>query len=425
MNSKNKRVNRRLSFWLVLIIWILCAGLGFVLTSLWINPHVKVFFNKDYWSALAGIEKSLRLVHHEYVDRNKSNFDNLKLLAINGMVEGLDRHSQFFDKTQYKNFQDNTKRRYVGIGIMIRKNPQGVMVTRVFENSPASSSGLKIGDIITHVNGHLIRGQELEEVSEQIKGVAATEVAIRLLTNSENSQQLLITRQEIKISSVDGSKIDENGTAYLRIVQFTETSGKEVNECLQMFQEKGLKRLIIDLRDNSGGLLLAALELVELFVPAEKLILSVKGSEPMNLRKFKSSKDGPFVDLPLAILINEKSASASEIVAGSLSKSKRALLVGEKSFGKGSVQTIFPLSDGCGMKLTTATYFFSDGSTADVTGLVPDHFIPCSEHNETKLSLQRNYEDFETEETFEERFGFSKIKDEQLQFAKRIIMSVQ
>ena len=135
--------------------------------------------------------------------------------------------------------------------------------------------------------------------------------------------------------------------------------------------------------------------------------------------------EGKFVDLPLVILLNEKSASASEIVAGSLSKSKRATLVGETSYGKGSVQTIFPLSNGCGMKLTTAMYYFIDGSTADGKGVEPDHYVPCSEQNETKLSLQRYAGGIQSQDRFEELFGFSKIEDEQLRFAKKVVVDLK
>ena len=390
-----------------------------------LNPSLRVVFSPDYWQALSGIEKSFRLVHFEYVDRNKSNFNNLASLAINGMIQGLDRHSQFFEAEEYKSFQENTKRSYVGIGIMIRNNSQGVVVTRVFKDSPANIAGLKVGDIITHVNEQSIEGQDLEQVSIMIKGIEGSEVIIRKLDFSGISKTLTVTRTEIQVASVDCIKIDQNGTGYLHITQFTERTGKEVKSCLEKFLDKGLTRLIVDLRDNSGGLLNGAVEVIQLFVPAGEQILTIKGRDDAGRREFRSKIEGKFVDLPLVILLNEKSASASEIVAGSLSKSKRATLVGETSYGKGSVQTIFPLSNGCGMKLTTAMYYFIDGSTADGKGVEPDHYVPCSEQNETKLSLQRYAGGIQSQDRFEELFGFSKIEDEQLRFAKKVVVDLK
>ena len=269
-----------------------CITLGFGLTSLVLNPSLRVVFSPDYWQALSGIEKSFRLVHFEYVDRNKSNFNNLASLAINGMIQGLDRHSQFFEAEEYKSFQENTKRSYVGIGIMIRNNSQGVVVTRVFKDSPANIAGLKVGDIITHVNEQSIEGQDLEQVSIMIKGIEGSEVIIRKLDFSGISKTLTVTRTEIQVASVDCIKIDQNGTGYLHITQFTERTGKEVKSCLEKFLDKGLTRLIVDLRDNSGGLLNGAVEVIQLFVPAGEQILTIKGRDDAGRREFRSKNRG-------------------------------------------------------------------------------------------------------------------------------------
>ena len=408
--------------WLVILpVWLSCAFLGFVLMSLYINPAARLFFKLDYWKAILQFEESLRLVHTEYVDPNKSDLFQLSTQAVNGMLEGLDRHSRFFDSTEYKVFNDDTHRRYVGIGIMIRKVDRGIMVTRVFSQSPAEIAGIQIGDVIDQVNAQPIEEIDLETVSNKIKGIAGTTVKLSITDLKNRAKILEVAREQITISSLDISRIDENGTAYMHLVQFTERSGEEVRDQLIAFEDSGFKNLILDLRDNSGGLLSGAIDVASLFLPTDELIVSVRGRKKVQKRDFKSRKIKKFLNIPMIILLNEGSASASEIVAGALSKSKRAVLVGEKSFGKGSVQTIYPLDLGSGMKLTTAMYFFTDGSTIHETGIEPDHPIPCSEENETKLRLQRYAKNIQDSGEYQRLLGFEEVDDQQLEKAYSLL----
>lgn len=384
--------------------------MGFALAMLWVNPSLRSWFDADYWSAMSRFEESLRLTHSKYVDENQSAFDQLAERAIEGMVDGLDRHSSYYSPVQYEAFQDDTHRRYLGIGVMIRKVERGVVLTKVFPGGPAEEAGLEVGECILEAQGESLKELELEGISSRIKGAKDSFVSLLVLGRDETRREVEVRRDEIEVSSVEGAKLDENGTGYLHLIQFTGRSAEEIRLALRGFGEKGMSRLILDLRDNSGGLLSAAIEVADLFLPPDQLIVSVRGRDGVNLREFNSVTSKPF-SVPLVILLNEGSASASEIVAGALSVLGRAQLVGEKSYGKGSVQTVFPLGHGAGLRLTTAMYFLPDGSTIHEQGIEPDLLVSCNESNETKLRLQWNVNQELNDKEFEELFGFRRIPD--------------
>jgi carboxyl-terminal processing protease len=233
-----------------------------------------------------------------------------------------------------------------------------------------------------------------------------------------------VNRKEINVSSVEGVQVDENGTGYLRLVQFTSRSGDEFSKAMKELRDKGMKNLILDLRDNSGGLLSAAIDITQLFISNGQVVVSIKGREKENIRKFTASSEEGYPDVPLIVLMNEGSASASEIVGGALSVLGRARIVGEKSFGKGSVQTIFPVADQSGLRLTTAMYFLPDGSTIHDQGIEPDILVECSDENETKLRIQRYSQEVLDDKSFEQQFGFYPIADVQLQKAKELLSNL-
>lgn len=414
---------RRVNWWLVLPIWLICALIGFTVSNLLLDPTKRTFLDLDYWKALLQIEESLRVINAEYVDLNKSRFLSLSSFAISGITKSLDTHSRFFDSVEFNHFNEDTHRVYAGIGIMIRKESEGIIITRVFPNSPAENEGLSVGEIITHVDNEAIQGLDLDDVSVRIKGLVGTKVELVVQDIKKRNRKIEIERNQIKIASLDHAQMDDNGILYLHLLQFTEESGEEIERYLSRYKHKNvLKGLILDLRDNSGGLLKGAIDVSSLFLPKGKEIVSIRGRELSRERSFRSLKQSKYTDIPLVILINQGSASASEIVAGSLSKLGRAILVGEKTFGKGSVQTIYPLKYGAGMKLTTAMYFFSDGTTIHETGILPDHDIPCSDEIEGKLRLQRHAKDAISNEQFQKLFGFQKVKDTRREYAKDFLM---
>ena len=396
--------------------------LSFLLCKVWLDPSKQSFFDSEYWNALFRFGESLRITNALYVDKNKSDYSQLTDIAISGMVTELDRHSSYYTPKQYTAFKDDTHRRYVGIGVMIRKVEEGVLVTRVFPGGPAEESGLSVGEYITKVEDEVLAGWELAEVSKRIKGEENTSVQITVRSILGEMRGISVLRKKINISSVEGMNVDQNGTAYIRLVQFTSRSGSEFKEAISDLKEKGMKRLILDLRDNSGGLLSAAIEITECFLSKGQLIVSIKGRKANDVRDYHSSTEENLSDIPMVVLMNEGSASASEIVGGALSVLDRAPIIGEQSFGKGSVQTIFPMEDESGLRLTTAMYFLPDGSTIHEEGIEPQFKVDCSDENETKLRIQRYSQDIMTRETFEKQFGFIPIVDLQLGKAEEVLL---
>ena len=396
--------------------------LSFLLCKVWLDPSKQSFFDSEYWNALFRFGESLRITNALYVDKNKSDYSQLTDIAISGMVTELDRHSSYYTPKQYTAFKDDTHRRYVGIGVMIRKVEEGVLVTRVFPGGPAEESGLSVGEYITKVEDEVLAGWELAEVSKRIKGEENTSVQITVRSILGEMRGISVLRKKINISSVEGMNVDQNGTAYIRLVQFTSRSGSEFKEAISDLKEKGMKRLILDLRDNSGGLLSAAIEITECFLSKGQLIVSIKGRKANDVRDYHSNTEENLSDIPMVVLMNEGSASASEIVGGALSVLDRAPIIGEQSFGKGSVQTIFPMEDKSGLRLTTAMYFLPDGSTIHEEGIEPQFKVDCSDENETKLRIQRYSQDIMTRETFEKQFGFIPIVDLQLGKAEEVLL---
>ena len=255
---------------------IVSGAVGFGLAMIFVNPESRSLLDPGYWGAMNRFEESLRLAHGKRVDENQSDFRALADRAIDGMVSGLDRHSSYYTPLEYKAFQDDTHRRYLGVGVMIRMVDKGVLLTKVFPGGPAQKAGLKVGEFILGVNGESVEGWTLEEVSSKVKGEKGTFVDL-LLAFDGKKEPFASGRDEIEISSVEEASVDEDGTGYLHLIQFTERTAQEVKEALNELKSKGMVRLILDLRDNSGGLLSAAIEVTDIFLERDRLIVSVKG----------------------------------------------------------------------------------------------------------------------------------------------------
>jgi len=422
---KGKRVLPRKFF-----LWIIGSGLisslaGFSFAHFWYNPSSRAWIEIEFWQQWLRFGETLRLSHVEYHDLNQSKYENLTDQAINGMISNLDRHSSYYTPIQYKAFQEDSHRQYFGIGIVIRKIKEGVLISKVFTGGPAEDSGLQVGDLILKVSGQSIADLELSEISSKIKGVAGSSVMIEI-SRHQVTHRLDVKRGQIQVSTVERYEVDKDQTGYLHLIQFSSRSSDEVSSALTAMKKQGMKRLILDLRDNSGGLLSSAIEVAAFFLPADQLVVELKGRDLEEFRSFRTKPTFPKIDVPMVVLINESSASASEIVAGALSILGRAKTLGEKSYGKGSVQTVFKLSDQSGLRLTTAMYYFPDGSTIHEQGVMPEYLVECSDENESKLRIQRNFnqklmEDYE----FDDLFGFAPIEDVQRKEANRVLLEME
>jgi len=309
--------------------------------------------------------------------------------AINGMVGSLDPHSGYLDPAAYRELREGTEGRFVGLGIEIGQSDEGyVEIVAPMEDSPAERAGIQAGDLITRIDGADVRGLGLEEAVKRMRGTPGTRVTLTIARGSA-PQPLVLTveRQEIVQKSVK-AKVVEPGYAWLRISQFQEPTVDDMAAKLAELarKEPQLKGLVLDLRNDPGGLLPGAIGVSSAFLPKEELIVSTKGQLPDSNQAFYGRREfyaprgaDPLAKLPaqlktvpMVVLVNGGSASASEIVAGALQDYKRAIIMGSQTFGKGSVQTLRPLSPDTAIKLTTARYYTPKGRPIQATGIVPD-----------------------------------------------------
>lgn len=331
--------------------------------------------NLNKFEAARRFSQVLDLVERNYV----KDVTQIELInaAVKGMLQGLDPHSTFMTADEYKEMQETTSGEFFGVGIEISlENGQVVVVTPI-EDTPAFRAGVQPGDVILSIDGQPAQELSLQEVVSRIRGAKGTEVELGILhSDAKSPQNVRIVRDSIPLVSVK-SKPLEDGYYWVRLTRFSERTTDELKDALrQAFKEsresgEGLKGIVLDLRNNPGGLLDQAVSVSDTFLK-DGAIVSIKGREENAQRTYNARKQEDDVDVPMVVLINAGSASASEIVAGALRDQKRALIVGERSFGKGSVQNIIPLADGSGLKLTVALYYTPNGSSIQAEGIVPD-----------------------------------------------------
>ncbi len=327
------------------------------------------------------------MVKSDYVEQ----VDEKKLItdAISGMVAGLDPHSQYFDKKSFKEFREGTTGKFVGVGIEIGMEDGLVKVVSPIEGSPAFRAGLKSGDLITKIDETMVKGLTLDQAVKRMRGEPGTKVQLMVFRKAETrSFPVTIVREEIRAVSVR-SKMVEPGYAWLRVSQFQDRTVDDfVRRVEDLYkQDPNLKGIVLDLRNDPGGLLEASVAISAAFLPSDVTVVSTNGQIPESKAVFKASPDSymrrggndplkrlpeALKSVPLVVLVNEGSASASEIVAGALQDNKRATIMGAQTFGKGSVQTVRQLSADTALKITTARYYTPSGRSIQAKGIVPD-----------------------------------------------------
>jgi len=302
---------------------------------------------------------ALAAVDREYVEPVAS--DRIIYDSINGMLQTLDPHSSFFDPKQYALMRERQTGSYYGIGLSILTINGDVTAMSVFEGSPAHKAGLRRGDVIARVNGQSARNWTTDETAAKLKGPKGTKVNISI--RRPGYDQLIdmeVERDAVNIVTVQGVFMLDQETGYIKLSDFSETSGKEVADALDQLKSKGMKRLVFDLRDNPGGPLDQAIRIANFFIPRGELIVYLRGRVP-NLDQDYRGEDDPIFSGPMIVLTSRNSASASEIVSGALQDHDRALIVGEETFGKALVQSVYKISEGAGLALTTGRYFTPSG----------------------------------------------------------------
>ncbi|MDA8444880.1 S41 family peptidase [Paracidovorax valerianellae] len=350
------------------------------------------------------------LVKTDYVEP----VDDKKLItdAISGMVSSLDPHSQYFDKKSFKEFREGTSGRFVGVGIEITQEDGLIKVVSPIEGSPAFRAGLKTNDLITKIDDTAVKGLALNDAVKRMRGEPSTQVTLTIFRKDESRTfPVTITREEIKTQSVKG-KVIEPGYGWIRLSQFQERTVDDfVRKIEEVYrQEPNLKGLVLDLRNDPGGLLDAAVAVSAAFLPENVTVVTTDGQLAESKATFKAAPEfyqrrgngdplrrlpAALKSVPLVVLVNEGSASASEIVAGALQDHKRATIMGSQTFGKGSVQTVRPLGPDTGIKLTTARYYTPSGKSIQAKGIVPDVMVDESAEGDVYASLRMREADLE------------------------------
>ena len=296
----------------------------------------------------------LHLVQQDYVDPKEVDYESLLYNAIEGMVSSLDPYSSFLDPREYESMRETTEGQFGGLGIVVTVRDGTLTVVAPIEGTPGSRAGLMAEDRIVKIEGQPTKEKKLSQAVRLLKGDPGTDVTLTIYRpETDETKTLTIERDVIKVPSVKDTQAIGDNIGYIRITQFDERTVDELKGALSELNSNGMEALILDLRNNPGGLLTSAVDVASLFLEEGQLVVFTEGRRPSQTTKYFTENGGFYPDMPVVILTNEGSASAAEIVAGCLQDTGRAILVGSKTFGKGSVQNVIKLQDGSALRLTT------------------------------------------------------------------------
>jgi carboxyl-terminal processing protease len=380
----------------------LTAGLFFCLChATWgaTDPEPAAVSTKENgYSEIATFAKAVELIRQDYVDGQKVSYHDLVYAAMKGMLSSLDPHSQFMDPDDFKDMQDDTRSRFNGLGVEVSVKDGLLTVVTPMEDTPAAKAGIQAGDQILKINGASTEKLGLQDAIEVLRGQPGQKVTLTILRPSTKEiKDYALERKEIKVQSVKGGHLlDPELTGpfkvgYVRIVQFNEPTADEFAKTLDSLQKEGMQALVLDLRNNPGGLLNCAVDVLGQFLPPNTKVVSTQGrafSQQHDYSTPGNAKERP--RFPLVVLVNEGSASGSEIVAGALKDLHRAIVVGETTFGKGSVQNVMQLPDGSALRFTTAKYYTPSKTVIQGNGVVPNILVPLTPEQDRAVTALRN-----------------------------------
>ncbi len=350
------------------------------------------------YAEIATFAKAVELIRQDYVDGNKVSYHDLIYAAIKGMLSSLDPHSQFMDPGDFKDMQDDTRSRFNGLGVEVAIKDSLLTVITPMEDTPAAKAGILAGDQILKINGVSTEKLGLQDAVDVLRGAPGQKITLTILRpSSKEIKDYPLERKEIKVQSVKGARLlDPELTgpfkvAYVRIVQFNEPTAEEFGKTLDDLQKQGMQALVLDLRNNPGGLLNSAVDVLGQFLPPNTKVVSTQGRASSQKHDYSTpvgTKARPH--FPLVVLVNEGSASGSEIVAGALKDLHRAIVVGETTFGKGSVQNVMQMPDGSALRFTTAKYYTPSKTVIQGNGVVPNILVPLTAEQSRAVAAMRN-----------------------------------
>src|SRR5271154_4295084 len=340
----------------------------------------------------------LEKVRSSYVDGTNLTYHDLVSSALKGMVGSLDPHSEFLDADDYQQLQDDTEGQFGGLGLEVVMKDGFVTIVSPMDDSPGFRAGILSGDRIVKVEGQSVEKVPLTDVVDELRGKPGTKVTVTIERPPAGAlKNYTLTRAVIQmdmVKDINGQKefpLGADKIGYVRITQFGDQTGDELEAALQKLKRQGMQALIIDLRWNPGGLLDEAVNVCEKFLPRGQLIVSTEGRDPKENSVLRADGHGDELNgMPIVVLVNLGSASAAEIVTGCLQDLHRAYVIGEKTFGKGSVQSIFPLDDGSALKLTVAKYYTPSHKVIHEHGITPDSLVPMSDEDQADLIIKRS-----------------------------------
>jgi carboxyl-terminal processing protease len=388
-------MKRRLIFGVVAVVLALNLAIG---TAIYLNS-ARAAEQKDSMDANMDLFANvLQKIRTEYVDGTNLTYRNLTDSAIKGMVGSLDPHSEFLDARDYQQLQDDTEGKFGGLGLVVSMRDGYVTVIAPMEDTPGFRAHILTGDRIVKVDGRSVERMPLGDVVNQLRGEPGTPVTVTIQRPATGEEKSFTLNRAIiqmdMVKDINGKKefpLGADGIGYIRITEFGDKTGDELEAALDKLKSQGMKALILDLRWNPGGLLDEAVEVCQKFLPRGQLVVSTEGRDPAqdSVRRAEGRGD-ELKGEPMVILVNFGSASAAEIVTGCLQDLHRAVILGEKTFGKGSVQSIFPLGDVGALKLTVAKYYTPSHRVIHEHGIEPDIVVPMTGEQEAALLLTRS-----------------------------------
>jgi carboxyl-terminal processing protease len=370
------------------------------------------------YSEIATFAKAVELIRQDYVDGSKVSYHDLIYAAMKGMLSSLDPHSQFMDPDDFKDMQDDTRSRFNGLGVEVAVRDGLLTVVTPMEDTPAAKAGILAGDQILKINGASTERLGLQDAISVLRGEPGQKITLTILRPSTKEiKDYPLERKEIKVPSVKGARLLEPEltgpfkVGYVRIVQFNEPTAEEFGQALDNLQKQGMQALVLDLRNNPGGLLNSAVDVLGQFLPPNTKVVSTQGRATSQKHDYSTPggvKERP--RFPLVVLVNEGSASGSEIVAGALKDLHRAIVVGETTFGKGSVQNVMQMPDGSALRFTTAKYYTPSKTVIQGNGVAPNILVPLTPEQDRAVAVLRNNDKIQAAETI----GIIKANDLQM-----------